>query len=300
MIIEHSLAKCHSIVKRLHLKRTYNWIVAMRIFSLVVLLFISICTSAAENATAVLDRQTAQRPPQIDSARLKDFAARKIDTEDGPLQYREAFIDVQDGSSPALVIYLHGSSGRGDDNLRQMRQQGIYAIQDYMEKHGIRGYLLVPQCPSDCRWQGYQRGKPCTGPVKHLVNLYLDKGLAERSRVYILGASMGGGGVWKLINDMPGVFAAALVASGDYRSGQFQSLSSTPAYMTVGEEEGAERVQNIRRLAKNIGDAGGEVRLVVLPGLDHKETCVQSFSNDDLAWVFKHQQGPATFRECLP
>ena len=266
----------------------------MHIFSLVVLLFISIFASATESATAEQYRQVTRRPPQIDSAKLKDFAARKIDTEDGPLQYREAFIDVQEGSSPALVIYLHGSSGRGDDNLRQMRQQGIYAIQDYMKKHGIRGYLLVPQCPSDCRWQGNQRGKPCTGPVKRLVNLYLDKGLADRSRVYILGASMGGGGAWKLINEMPGVFAAALVASGDYRGGQFQSLSSTPAYMTVGEEEGTERVQDIRRLAKNIGDAGGEVRLVVLPGLDHKETCVQSFSNDGLAWMFKHRRDTAT------
>jgi predicted peptidase len=266
----------------------------MHIFSLVVLLFISICSSAAESATAVQNRQATRRPPQIDSARLKDFAARKIDTEDGPLQYREAFIDVQEGSSPALVIYLHGASGRGDDNLRQMRQAGIYAIQDYMKKHGIRGYLLVPQCPATSRWLGYQRGKPSTGPVKRLVNLYLDKGLADRSRVYILGASMGGGGTWKLIHDMPGVFAAALVASGDYRGGQFQSLSSTPAYMTVGEEEGAERVQAIRRLAKNIGDAGGEVRLVVLPGLDHKETCVQSFSNAGLAWVFKHRRGTAT------
>ena len=278
----------------------------MHRLSFLALLLISICAFAAGNAqnglqsqqdnkhAMLLSRHDERTPPQEYSIILDDFAARKIDTEDGPLQYREAFINVQDGSSPALVIYLHGSSGRGDDNLRQMRQQGVYAIQDYMKKHGIRGYLLVPQCPSDCRWLGYQGGKPCTGPVKCLVNLYLDKGLADRSRVYILGASMGGGGVWKLINDMPGVFAAALVASGDYRGDQFQALSSTPAYMTVGEEEGEERVQDIRRLAKNIGAAGGEVRLVVLPGLDHKETCVQSFSNDGLAWVFKHRRGVAT------
>ena len=40
---------------------------------------------------------------------------------------------------------------------------------------------------------------------------------------------MGGGGAWKLISDMLGMFATALVASGDYRGDQCFPLAGTLA-----------------------------------------------------------------------
>ena len=70
---------------------------------------------------------------QIDTAKLAPFAAKKIDTPDRVLHYREARIDAENNDKPALVIYMHGASGRGSDNTRQMRQHGIYSIYDYMQ-----------------------------------------------------------------------------------------------------------------------------------------------------------------------
>lgn len=66
-----------------------------------------------------------QTMAQIDTALLAKFAVKKIETADGVLHYREARIDAANGDKPALVIYMHGASGRGNDNIRQMRQQGI-------------------------------------------------------------------------------------------------------------------------------------------------------------------------------
>jgi len=248
------------------------------------ILLIYVCLFTTGNARA-------ERTPPIEyTVLLDDFAAREITAAEGVLKYREAFIQGKDDSRPVLVIYLHGASGRGNDNTRQLRQHGVHFIHAYMKRNSIRGYIIVPQCPADRRWTGGRDGSPFTEPVKQLIRQYLNKGLVDKGRVYILGASMGGGGVWRLIEEIPGVFASALVASGDYRGRQYNSLAKTPAYITVGETEGAQRVQSFRRLSECIANAGGEARLDVLPGLDHAETCAQSFSDKRLDWLFGHKK----------
>ena len=226
---------------------------------------------------------------QIDTAKLAPFAAKKIDTPDGVLHYREARIDAENNNKPALVIYMHGASGRGSDNTRQMRQHGIYSIYDYMQQHGIKGYLLVPQCPEDRFWAGNREQQPYTEPVKQLIKLYLERGHVDSTRVYIYGVSMGGGGTWKILSEMSGTFAAAMVVSGNYRGSRYNQIAKTPVYITVGAKEGKDRTRDFQLLYENIGLAGGEAKYDILPKLDHPETCVQSFSEERIGWVFGHQ-----------
>ena len=227
---------------------------------------------------------------QIDTARLAKFASKKIDTADGILRYREARIDVANGDNPALVIYMHGASGRGSDNTRQMRQLGIYSICDYMQQHGIKGYLLVPQCPEDRFWAGNRESQPYTEPVKKLVKLYLEKGNVDSTRIYIFGVSMGGGGTWKILSEMPGVFTGALVVSGGYRGRSYSQIAKTPCYLTIGEKEGKDRVRQFQLLFENIRLAGGDTKYEILPKLDHPETCVQSFTDERIGWVFGNRK----------
>ena len=248
--------------------------------------------------TGIHAQRGDRRPPRggrpertletVDKEKLAPFAAKKIDTADGVLHYREAHIDAANGDKPALFIYMHGASGRGSDNTRQMHQLGIYSIYDYMQQHGIKGYFLVPQCPEANSWAGNREGKPYTEPVKKLINLYLEKGHVDSIRVYIFGVSMGGGGTWKLLSEMPGTFAGALIASGGYRDRDYKTIAQTPVYITVGSKEGKDRSREFQQLYEDIKQAGGEAKLDILEGLDHPETCVQSFTEERMGWVFGH------------
>ncbi|MBR4673472.1 MAG: hypothetical protein IKP00_03325 [Victivallales bacterium] len=47
-------------------------------------------------------------------------------------------------------------------------------------------------------------------------------------------------------------------------------------------------MQSLCRLSERIAKAGGEAHFDVLSGLDHAETCAQSFSDERLAWLFSH------------
>ena len=85
---------------------------------------------------------------QIDTAQLAKFAAKKIDTPDGVLHYREACIDAANDNKPALVIYMHGASGRGSD----------YAS-------GIKALLREPRAETFVTLSGLRTNTPRRGVV---------------------------------------------------------------------------------------------------------------------------------------
>ena len=262
--------------------------------TLILMLALIMCTAVMAQRGPRGSRQRLGGNPertmeQIDSTKLAPFKAMQMDGPDGMLKYREARIDVQTADKPALVIYMHGASGRGQDNTREMRQLGIYSIYDYMAKAGIKGYLVVPQCPEDYYWAGNRECKPYTDNVKHLIKQYIERGNADPSRVYNFGVSMGGGGTWKLLGEMPDTFAAALIASGQYRDMNLKKAAKTPVCLTIGGAEGS-RCKDFQNMAEELKDKGGDVMFDILPGLDHPETCVQSFTDERMAWVFSHKR----------
>ena len=230
---------------------------------------------------------------------IDDFVAKSITTADGVLPYREALINVGAEGKPTLVLYMHSANGRGSDNTRQMRQQAVYAICDYMQQHGIKGYLLVPQCPEDRYWPGNRDYEAYTEPVKQLISLYMTEFDIDPARVYVFGASMGGAGTWRLIGELSGTFSAALIASGNYWGSDYVAVCGTPVYMTVGGAEGDTRVGQFRQLYEDLFAMGADVRFDILADLEHGATCEQSFTEERIAWVFSHQGNASGIRAVL-
>lgn len=58
--------------------------------------------------------------------------------------YRVHNFDTDNTKQPALVMYLHGASGRGNDNTSQMKQGGIKLIEDYLVSHKMNACFVVP------------------------------------------------------------------------------------------------------------------------------------------------------------
>ena len=105
----------------------------------------------------------------------------------------------------------------------------------YRVAHRMIVIFLVPQCPADYHWSGNRNLPSYLGPVKELLKLYADS--TDVQHGYVFGASMGGSGVWRLLNEWPNTFAAAFVASGMYRNINPQMAAKTPLYVTVGGAE---------------------------------------------------------------
>jgi predicted peptidase len=234
---------------------------------------------------------TKTTPPAASTTLIDGrYEARLLETAAGPLPYRVAHLNPDSlPGKPALVLYLHSANGRGADNISQFqRQRAIDSICNYMVAHRMNVLFLIPQCPVDHHWSGNRNLPSYLGPVKELLKLYADS--TDRQQAYLFGASMGGGGVWRLLNECPNTFAAAFVASGMYRNFDPKNVAKTPLYVTLGGAEDDKPRADFPAIVEVVRAAGGEVMFDIIPGLNHSQTCEQSFTTERIGWVFGHER----------
>ena len=259
---------------------------------------------------AITGTQGMARDKHTDDGLLSAFAERTAKFGKKKIKFREALTAPADTAAPAIVIFLHGGSGAGDDNERQMRTPAVKQIHDHLTRNNIKAFFLVPQCDDDASWSGFnpppRRGmrpgpgggrpqEPVRCPsynkyVKALADHYVKAFGADSTRIYVFGASMGGDGVWHLVNDYPRHFAAVMAAAGAFRGMGTANLIHTPILCTKGTRERAFReyvmqIDDIKRM-------GGNVNFQPLDGLDHRATVDESFTPERIAWVLSHRRQP--------
>lgn len=202
--------------------------------------------------------------------------------------------NIGDGDvEPALVVYLHGGSGRGEDNRTQMNQT-VADIAKYIRKNSVPALFLVPQCPSDCEWEGRDEGIGYTDRVEELVSYYLEAKNMDLNRIYICGVSMGACGVWRMLKDNPKMFTAAIIASRQPFQTSPTRFTEIPLYVTVGSEERS--FEPLQWFTSAINRAGGLVKFDVLVGYRHREACDGAFTTKRLKWLFSQTKSAAANR----
>ena len=146
------------------------------------------------------------------------------------LPYRETVITAGGTQQkPILVIYLHGGLKRGSDNVRQMNEDAIYTIADYLCRNCINAFMIVPQCPDSLTW-----GVQTNEIIKNLVDEYMNKGKVDPDRIYLVGGSMGGTGAWKMASAYPYLFAAVMPVAGNPDTVDAALLANTPVCTVMG------------------------------------------------------------------
>ena len=115
-----------------------------------------------------------------------------------------------------LIVWLHGASGIGTDNNRQISEGGneigsrLWTRPDIQDKHPA--FVVAPQSPADEMWGAPSSSKLTTygQMVIDLIDALARELPIDRDRVYLVGQSRGGIGVWDLVAKRPDVFAAAV------------------------------------------------------------------------------------------
>ncbi len=161
-------------------------------------------------------------------------------------------------SEPApLVLFLHGSGERGNDNESQLKNSIAHAY-DNIESMFYDSYVIAPQCPyretedgedkpktddnveytkwvnRDWRSGSYNLSETpetkALATVANLVKTYAARPEIDASRVYVIGLSMGGYGTWDIIARHGELFAAAVPMCGGGPLDMAEALSDMPIY----------------------------------------------------------------------
>ena len=252
------------------MKRTTTTIVA--IFSIVLTLFSQQNNDTTGNAEY-----------------YRKFAFRSFSDENMTLPYREAHLCSSENGKTALVIFLHSSSHRGDDNKSQLRGTAIRNIVNYLEQNNIKSIVVVPQCDNNHFWN--DSDSKASSAAKHLIDkLIADNQDIDKKQVYIFGASSGGAGVWRMISDYPDTFAAAMAVASYPRNVYPKNIAKTPFCCVVGSKDNIAKIPYVKPTIKEIQKYGGTTNLVVEKGSDHVTTCANAFNDINLKWVFEKRK----------
>jgi predicted peptidase len=108
-----------------------------------------------------------------------------------------------------LVVLLHGAGERGDDNQAQLGNGAAELLATDERRAAFPCVYVLPQCPQGHRWVEVdwtaashhlppQPSQPLAALLALLDVLLTDSRIDAR-RIYLLGLSMGGFGVWDLL-----------------------------------------------------------------------------------------------------
>jgi len=178
------------------------------------------------------------------------FSREKYVEKGDTLYYRMLYPDANRQRKYPLVIFLHGSGERGNDNDAQLKW-GVanFATDRNMLEHPA--LVIAPQCPEHQTWSSERRDKdsrnitlnaePST-PMRLLIGLIrqLETTMpVDTDRIYITGLSMGGYGTYDALERYPSLFAAAVPVCGAGDTSRAASIAHIPMWIYLGAEDPA-------------------------------------------------------------
>lgn len=199
------------------------------------------------------------------------FQARKyINPETGAiLNYRLFVPDNLTDEPLPLVVFLHGSGERGDNNITQLlanRSALEWATPSAQAKNPC--FILAPQCPDEISWAvnvGTDEKPLFTSSyalknVKNVIDQLIVEYNIDTTRIYGTGLSMGSRGTYILSMENPDLFAAELnLCSADvYLDEQASQISHKPIWAIVAADD-SDRPVNMRKLMDQLERLGGKV-----------------------------------------
>lgn len=200
-----------------------------------------------------------------------------------------------------LILFLHGAGERGRDGVLQTQVGLGTAIRRHVER--FPAVILFPQVPAGRYWS---RPDMADMVMACLEQTCLSEHIDLR-RLYLVGNSMGGTGVWYLGARYPDTFAALVpvcggvnfpaAASGDPASeenrliylARAEVIAATPVWVFHGDDDPIVPVGFSQGMVNAMASAGQTCRYTEYPG--HGHDAWEPAFEDSALWDWLFRQG---------
>lgn len=240
------------------------------IFLLFVFALSCTCLSCHEN------QAEAAAPPK----RVITVEADTLVQGNDSLPYLLYTVRFEDEQEPLpLIIFFHGAGERGNDNQRQLIHcKDAFLADSITQRHSYR--LFIPQCPVGYRWvetdwklPEHTMPKEPSIPMRmanYLIDSLIGSGTIDTNRIYTAGLSMGGFGVWDLLQRRPNLCAAAIPMCGGGDPAYAPQLTQVALRIYHGALDKAVMPQRSQQMYDAIVKAGGKkAKLTMYPDIAH-------------------------------
>jgi predicted peptidase len=224
--------------------------------------------------------------------------------EDLPPQHPDHILEQKPQKTPIAIpaiLFLHGAGERGDNNSAQLTV-GLPQFIKSLDSLGIQHYLIVvPQCPLDKRWVETDwtlpshameaQLSPTLANALHIFDSVIASNPAvDTNCLYATGLSMGGFGVWELIQRHPDKFAAALPICGGGDTAQAAQLTHIPIWAFHGKKDRLVKPSRTTDMITAIQKQGGNPKVTLYETIGHLCWNTVYKDLDVIRWLFSQHR----------
>ncbi|MEN8121683.1 MAG: prolyl oligopeptidase family serine peptidase [Bacteroidota bacterium] len=194
-----------------------------------------------------------------------------------------------------LILFLHGSGERGDDNkIQVMHISELFLNQENRKEYPA--FVIAPQCPKNKRWVEVkwdldkhtmtQNPSESMQLTMDLIDSLIQKYPIDPQRIYITGLSMGGFGTWDAIARYPDKFAAAVPICGGGDENTAKSIADIQIWAFHGADDKVVKVERSRNMIEAIRKEGGSPKYTEYKGVGHGSWIPAYKEKGLLKWLF--------------
>ncbi len=192
-----------------------------------------------------------------------------------------------------VILFLHGIGQRGAGGYVPQTGAAAALVRRYLAR--VPAVVLLPQCRAGSYWSDPFMDEL----VMTALSQTEDEFKADAARVYLVGVSMGGYGVWSLASRHPSRFAALVSICGGVHGREderFRNVAAkvgrTPAWLFHGADDRVVPVTESRRMAAALEAAGGVFKYSEYPGVGHSVWTQALAERRLMPWLLAQRRAP--------
>ncbi len=205
------------------------------------------------------------------------------------IRYPQGF--CADNRYPTILL-LNGAGSRGAD-FPDLLENAFFEEID--KKEDFPFVVVTPLCSEDTWFDMMER-------LKKLVRQIAALDFVDETRLYAMGASMGGYATWQLAMSMPECFAAIVPICGGGMYWNASRLRGLPIWAFHGAKDTVVRVEESQKMVARINEkAPGNAKLTIYPEAGHNAWSDTYANPEVFTWLLsQRKQGEAVLaeREC--
>ena len=233
------------------------------------------------------DAQTNEVPHRMECRVFTDSSGHK-------LPYALLVPEPRPKAKLPLIVHLHGAGSWAADYPMPPGQALA------MLKKGFPALVLAPKTDrpmmwANCDWTKTEHRQeetplPSLRSVRELILHLLESGIAaDGERVYLVGQSMGGFGVWDFVTRWRELVAAAVPICGGGDVETMRKIADLPVWIFHGDADEVVPVGNSRRLFAELQRLGSPARYTEYPGVGHA-AWTPAYADEELfRWLFSQR-----------
>jgi len=200
-----------------------------------------------------------------------------------------------------LIVILHGSGERGNDNELQL-VHGSYLFEKEAIRKDYPAIVVFPQCASGSSWinigvngefgnrkfEFYENAEPTTDMLllEGLIDYMTKEYTVNKKQMYVGGLSMGGFGTFELVRRNPKMFAAAFPICGGANPAIAKKLKHVDWWVFHGEEDKIVPSKYSTQMVEALKEQAIAVKYSLYPNVEHNSWDTAFAEPELLSWLF--------------